>query len=104
MLINGKELDFKISNLKDVGNMELALKEMEKKEKEIREGKDLSISSVMQTMLDLFRNFFRTATGVDVLEGCEDVLDAKQAYSDFLTEVSRQKQAIIVPFSLDRIK
>ena len=104
MLINGKELDFKISNLKDAGNMELALKEMEKKEKEIREGKDLSISSVMQAMFDLFRNFFKTATGVDVLEGCEDVLDAKQAYSDFLTEVSRQKQAIIVPFSLDRIK
>lgn len=104
MLINGKELDFKIFNLKDAGNMELALKEMEKKEKEIREGKDLSISSVIQTMLDLFRNFFKTATGVDVLEGCEDVLDAKQAYSDFLTEVSRQKQAIIVPFSLDRIK
>lgn len=104
MLINGKELDFKISNLKDAGNMELALKEMEKKEKEIREGKDLSISSVMQAMLDLFRNFFKTATGVDVLEGCEDVLDAKQAYSDFLKEISRQKQAIIVPFSLDRIK
>ena len=104
MLINGNELDFKIFNLKDAGNMELALKEMEKKEKEIREGKDLSISSVIQTMLDLFRNFFKTATGVDVLEGCEDVLDAKQAYSDFLTEVSRQKQAIIVPFSLDRIK
>ena len=104
MLINGKELDFKISNLKDAGNMELALKEMEKKEKEIREGKDLSISSVMQAMLDLFHNFFKTATGVDVLEGCEDVLDAKQAYSDFLTEISMQKQAIIVPFSLDRIK
>lgn len=104
MLINGKELDFKIFNLKDAGNMELALKEMEKKEKEIREGKDLSISSAMQTMLDLFRNFFKTATGVDVLEGCEDVLDAKQAYSDFLKEISRQKQAIIVPFSLDRIK
>lgn len=104
MVINGKELNFKISNLKDAGNMELALKEMEKTEKEVRKGKDLSISSAMQTMLDLFRNFFKTATGVDVLEGCEDVLDAKQAYSDFLTEVSRQKQAIIVPFSLDRIK
>ena len=104
MLINGKELDFKIFNLKDAGNMELALKEMEKKEKEIREGKDLSISSVIQTMLDLFRNFFKTATGVDVLEGCEDVLDAKQAYSDFLTEVSRQKQAIIVPFDMSGIE
>ncbi len=32
MLINGKELDFKISNLKDAGNMELALKEMGKGE------------------------------------------------------------------------
>ena len=55
MLINGKELDFKISNLKDAGNMELALKEMEKKEKEIREGKDLSISSVMQTIQNSYR-------------------------------------------------
>ena len=43
MVINGKELNFKISNLKDAGNMELALKEMEKTEKEVRKGKDLSM-------------------------------------------------------------
>ncbi|WNV59465.1 DUF6673 family protein [Oscillospiraceae bacterium NTUH-002-81] len=104
MVINGKELNFKISNLKDAGNMELALKEMEKTEKEVRKGKDLSTSSAIQAMIDMFRNFFKMATGVDVLEGCEDALDAKQAYSDFLKEISKQKQAILEPFSLDRIK
>ena len=104
MVINGKELNFKISNLKDAGNMELALKEMEKTEKEVRKGKDLSMSSAIQAMIDMFRNFFKMATGVDVLEGCEDALDAKQAYSDFLTEVSRQKQAIIEPFDMSGIE
>lgn len=97
MEIREKEVDFKISRLKDAGNFELALQAMEKSEEEIKKAaknKD-KLSSVIGMMLGLFRQFFIQATGVDVLEDCDDLEEAKEAYYEFLEEIKLQKDKII---------
>lgn len=101
MQIYGKEIDFKISRLSDASAMNLALEHMEKAEKEIKETKGLS--EVIGQSLHMFREFFRETTGQDVLEGCEDLYEAKTAYYSFLKEVQKQKKELI-EFSFDDIK
>ncbi len=101
MQIYGKEVDFKISRLKDAGNMELALKNMEKAEIKAKEGK--TIQEILGAMIQVFRQFFIDATGQDVLAECEDLEEAKEAYLAFLEEVKQQK-ATVLNFSVSDIK
>lgn len=101
MQIYGKEVDFKISRLKDAGNMELALKNMEKAEIKAKEGK--TIQEILGAMIQVFRQFFIDATGRDVLAECEDLEEAKEAYLAFLEEVKQQK-ATVLNFSVSDIK
>lgn len=94
MRIYGKEVDFKISRIKDAENFENALKEMRAKEECI--GKyNGPLSGLVGMCIGMFRGFFVKATGVDVLEECEDMEEAKKAYFDFLEEVKKQKAAIL---------
>lgn len=105
MKINGMEVDFRISNLKHAGNMELALQHMSKAEDKIRKmGKDVPMSKILGDMIDVFREFFKEATGTDVLADCEDFAVAKQTYADFLDEVKKQKKELLSPFSISRIE
>lgn len=102
MVIYGKEIDFKISRLKDAGNFELALQNMDKSEKEISKSKG-RITEVITQGIKMFRDFFKDATGVDVLEKCEDFNEAKEAYACFLNEVKKQKDSVL-QFTVDDIK
>lgn len=102
MVIYGKEIDFKISRLKDAGNFELALQNMEKSEKEISKSNG-RITEVIEKGIRMFRNFFKDATGVDVLEDCEDFTEAKEAYLYFLEEIKEQKKSVL-QFTADDIK
>ena len=105
MVINGVEIDFKISRLQDASNMEIALRNMEKEEDKIRKaGKDVPMSEMLKKMICVFSDFFKTATGVDVLHGCGDFMEAKEAYSAFIDAVHTQKEILMAPFSVDRIK
>lgn len=52
----------------------------------------------------MFRKFFLTATGEDVLKDCEDAQEAKEAYDEFLSAVREQKEHFLSPYSLERIK
>ena len=102
MQIRGREVDFKISRLKDVGNMDLALKHMGKTEEELKKTEKVAV--YFEKYLNMFRDFFRETTGVDVLDGCDDVLEAKETYYEFLEEVKKQKDAVLAPFSTEQIK
>lgn len=105
MTINGKEVDFRISNLEHASKMELALQHMEKAEHDILNLKEgTPLSEALRKMIAVFRDFFVETTGVDVLEDCQDLEDAKQVYSDFLVEVKKQKEVVLAPFSLDQIE
>lgn len=94
MLVYGKEVDFKISRLKNAGDFELALNEMSEKEEEIKGYKGPMIG-LIEKCINMFRDFFKKATGVDVLEECEDLDEAKKAYFEFLDEIKKQKEEVL---------
>ena len=94
MHIYGKEIDFKISRLKDAENFEAALQEMNVKEKEISQYKG-PMTGLIERGIGMFRGFFAKATGVDVLEGCDDFNEAKKAYFAFLEEIKIQKAEVL---------
>lgn len=94
MKIYGKEIDFKISRLKDAGNYETALNEMQVNETELSKYSG-PMTGLIEMCINMFRNFFKRATGTDVLEGCEDLDEAKKAYLEFLDEIKKQKSDIL---------
>lgn len=105
MLVYGKEVDFKISRLSNATAMENALDLMEKDEKKIGSlPAGTGATKVVGGMITMLRNFFKNATGTDVLEGCDDLEDAKKAYFDFLDGVEAQKASLLAPYDPDRIE
>ena len=101
MQIRGREVDFKITSLKDAAEMEKALDHMTESEKKINhKGK---LTKIMSATIDLFRNFVKEATGEDVLEDCDDVEEAKNVYVEMLREVAKQKEEAL-GFLADEIK
>ncbi|WP_270224052.1 hypothetical protein [Clostridium fessum] len=101
MQIRGREVDFRITRLKDAAAMEKALDHMAESEKKInRKGK---LTEIMSATIEMFRNFVKEATGEDVLEDCDDVEEAKNVYIEMLCEVSKQKEEAL-GFSMDKIK
>lgn len=101
MQIYGKEIDFRISRLSDASAMDLALNHMGKTEEKIKKAK--KINEVIAQSICMFRDFFRETTGQDVLEGCEDLYEAKMEYYKFLKEIEAQKKELI-EFTVDDIK
>lgn len=101
MQIRGKEVDFRVSRLKDAAALEHAINNMGKKEEEIRKVKTLT-ASITKTN-EMFRQFFIDATGTDVLVDCEDLQESKETYTEFLRGVGEQKKSIL-DFSVSDIK
>lgn len=105
MKINGVEIDFKVSNISHARNFQKAVNDMGKAEKNISQMKDKgSLEAVLSALKDMFVQFFITATGVDVVGTCEDIEEMENMYNDFLEEIKKQKEKVLSPFSLDRIK
>lgn len=104
MVIQGKEIDFKIFNKRHAKNFDDALKEMGEAEKKIKSMDQTDLVGMLDALIAMFRRFFITATGVDVLEACEDAAEAKAAYLEFLDAVKEQKAAFMGPFDPRRIK
>ena len=101
MQIRGREVDFRITRLKDAAAMEKALDHMAESEKKInRKGK---LTEILSATIEMFRNFVKESTGEDVLEDCDDVEEAKNVYIEMLCEVSKQKEEAL-GFSMDKIK
>lgn len=101
MQIRGREVDFRITRLKDAAAMEKALDHMAESEKKINRKRKLT--EVMSATIEMFRNFVKEATGEDVLEDCDDVEEAKNVYVEMLREVAKQKEEAL-GFSMDEIK
>ena len=101
MQIRGKEVDFRVSRLKDAAALEQAIDNMGKKEEEIR--KEKTLTAVISKTNEMFRQFFIDATGTDVLVDCEDLQESKETYTEFLRGVGEQKKSIL-DFSVTDIK
>ena len=101
MQIRGREVDFRITRLKDAAAMEKALDHMAESEKNIN--RKWKLTEIMSATIEMFRNFVKESTGEDVLEDCDDVEEAKNVYIEMLCEVSKQKEEAL-GFSMDKIK
>lgn len=104
MIINGKEIGFKISNVKHATNVNLALEELGETESVIRSMDKKNLVAVLNAMISMFQRFFVTATGEDVLADCEDLQEARDAYEQFFAEIEKQKKLVLAPYSINRIK
>lgn len=104
MTIYGKEVDFKISRLKCATAMEAALKEMDETEQKAKKLGKESLTKVIGHIISMFRQFFITATGVDVLADCDDMEEAQAAYFQFLEDIKGQKATLMAPYSPDSIE
>lgn len=105
MKINNKEFSFDPYELSDAENMEKALDVMGEREQKIKEmeaqqGK-IPLSTVIRAVIDMFQCFFKEATGTDVLEECTNLVQAKEAYNQFLKEIEKAKKD--AKFSTNRI-
>lgn len=104
MKINGVEVDFKISRLKDASAFEKALENMQKAEIIISKKEKQPLSVTISGMTKMYREFMRDATGVDVLDNCDDLEIAMEVYYQFCNDIKEQKTVLLSPFSPDRIK
>lgn len=104
MQINGKEIDFRISSVKHAGAMKLALDNMSDTEEKIKSMKEKDLTSVLTAGIGMFQDFFKTATGEDILADCDDLQEARDTYEQFLSEIEKQKKAVLAPYSVKRIK
>ena len=104
MIIYKKEVDFKISKLKHAAAMQKALADMGKTEAKIQKARKQDLVEALTMMLDMFRQFFVTATGEDVLADCDDFEEAQEAYYQFLADIKNQKTAMLAPYSPDSIQ
>lgn len=102
MQIYDKEVDFRISRLKDAGKLEMAVKKIEATEKKIVKNKTNLMATLRDTN-EMLRQFFVDATGEDVLADCDDLEESKKAYYGFLRDVKEQSNKII-RFSADDIE
>lgn len=96
MVIYGKEIDFKYTRLKDAERFEKAIEELQKATDKTSEKPPEKISSTVKIVVNNYSKFFKTATGQDVLEGCEDMEEAVDAYYEFIYAIERQKAMGVV--------
>lgn len=104
MNINGVELEFKLSNISHARNFQKAIDGMAEAEKKIKNMGNAKLDEVLGEVKGMFKNFFVTATGKDVVGDCEDTEEMVNMYNEFLAEVKKQKEKVLSPFSMERIK
>lgn len=107
MVINGKEIDFKISRKSDAERFEKAINKMSETEKHIRGMKEEknTLAEILEALRGMFADFFKEVSkGVDVVGECDDMEEIQGMYFAFLQDVEKQKKTFLSPFSAERIK
>ncbi|MBQ8640435.1 MAG: hypothetical protein IJ468_14930 [Lachnospiraceae bacterium] len=105
MVISGKEIRFSPTNRKDAAKLQQALDEMSRTEEKIQTMReDGDVLEMLDMLIGMFRQFFITTTGVDVVGTCEDAAEAAEMYNQFLSEVAKQKGRLMNAFSPKRVK
>lgn len=105
MIINGKETDFKISRKSDAQRFENALRRMEEEEKAVQGMQEKEgLTGTLEALRNMFVDFFKEITEVDVIGECDDLEEIQKMYFEFLKCVNDQQKMFLKPFSTQRIK
>lgn len=99
------EFEFDIFDLDHSEAYEKAIKELSSSEAAITAANSSDkMSEMNRALIDMFRAFFKTATGVDVLANCRNSNTASEAYYDFTSAVGNQKAYVVQKYAPKRVK
>ena len=102
--INAK-FEFDIFDLDQSEAFEKAVDQLSWSEKKIQDAsKTKKMSDMNRAMLDMFKQFFITATGADVLADCKNSMTAQNAYYEFCEQVGEAKMQIVTKYSAKRVR
>lgn len=105
MKINNVEFDFDIFDIDHSESFEKAVDQLSWSEKKIQDAsKTKKMSDMNRALLDMFKQFFISATGVDVLEDCKNSMTAQNAYYEFCETVGEAKMQIVTKYSAKRVR
>jgi len=105
MKINEVDFEFDIFDIDQSEAYEKAIENFDLEEKALIEAKATEKMSAMNRfMISMFRTFFKTATGVDVLATCKNSNAASEAYYDFITAVGKQKSYVVEKYDPKRVR
>jgi len=97
--------EFDIFDLDQSEAFEKAVDQLSWSEKKLQDAaKTKKMSDMNRAMLDMFKQFFITATGVDVIGDCKNSMLAQNAYYEFCEQVGEAKLQIVTKYSAKRVR
>src|SRR5664280_1722495 len=105
MKIMDTEFEFDIFDIDQSEAYEKAIENLSLEETAITAAKaSKKMSEMNRAMINMFRTFFKTATGIDVLATCKNSNAASEAYYDFITAVGKQKAYVVEKYDTKRVR
>lgn len=99
------EIDFDIFEMNHAERFEKAIDQLSWSEKKIQDAaKSKKMTDMNKAFIDMFKQFFITATGVDVLKDCTNSMTAQSAYYEFCELVGEAKMQIVTKYSAKRVR
>lgn len=105
MKINGVEFEFDIHDIDQSEAFENALEQLGKSEDTIKAASaGNKMSEVNRAFIAMFKDFFVTATGVDVIGNCRNSVAASEAYYAFIEAIGAEKGKLTAKYSGNRVR
>lgn len=93
MQLNGHEIDFDYTRVQDAENLTKAARGLAEKTEAAQKAVQAGWGDSVKESIAMYRDYLETATGKDILEDCDNIDTAEEAYFCFLAEVQGQKEA-----------
>lgn len=101
----GPEFDFDIFDVNHSEAFEKAVDQLSWSEKKIQDAsKTKKMSDMNKVLIDMFKTFFISATGTDVIGDCTNSMKAQNAYYEFCDLVGEAKLDIVTKYSAKRVR
>jgi len=105
MKINQVEFEFDIHDVDQAEAFEKAVEDLSKSEDKIKAvTAGNKMSEVNRAFIAMFKEFFITATGVDVIGSCKNSVTASDAYYAFCEEIGKAKGQLLSKYDVKRVR
>lgn len=105
MKINQVEFEFDIHDVDQSEAFESAIDQLSESEQKIKTATiSNKMSEVNRAMISMFKQFFISATGVDVIGDCKNSITATDAYYAFCEEVGKAKGLLLSKYDAKRVR
>ena len=105
MTINMVEFEFDIHDVDQAESFEKAIDQLSESEQKIKTATvSNKMSEVNRAMISMFKQFFISATDVDVIGNCKNSITATEAYYAFCEEVGKAKGLLLSKYDAKRVR